>query len=63
MPLFEYRCPRCGEKTEHLVRLSDAAHAPACAACGVPLERQWAPVACHTKSGSAGCSAPRGGFS
>ena len=63
MPLFEYLCPRCGEKREVLVRSAGAANAPTCPVCGADMDKQWAPVATHTKSGGSGCAAPRGGFS
>ncbi len=62
MPLYEYRCPNCGEQVEVLVRAGGAAETPTCPACGAPMERQWAPVAAHTRGVSGGCSAPRGGF-
>jgi putative FmdB family regulatory protein len=63
MPLYEYTCPRCGEKTEILVRGSEANRMPACPVCGATMKKDWSPVAAHTKGGSGGCSAPRGGFS
>ncbi|GAB4256401.1 MAG: hypothetical protein Kow0092_02380 [Deferrisomatales bacterium] len=63
MPLYEYRCTPCGETQEVLVRAADQARPPACPSCGAPMEKQWAPVAAHTKGDSGGCAAPRGGFS
>ncbi len=67
MPLFEYRCPTCGERQELLARSAEAARAPGCAVCGVEMEKQFAPVAAHTRGSgcaqSSGCAAPRGGFS
>jgi len=62
MPLYEYSCPRCGEKREVLVRSAEAAEEPVCAVCGVAMVKEWAPVAAHTKS-SGGCAPSRGGFS
>ncbi len=62
MPLYEYRCPSCGEKVEVLVRIGASTDAPRCPACGTAMEKQWSPVAAHTKGSSGGCAAPRGGF-
>ncbi|GAB4247603.1 FmdB family zinc ribbon protein [Deferrisoma sp.] len=63
MPLYEYQCAQCGEKTEILVRSGDRAQdAPRCPNCGGPMARNWAPVAAHTKSPGGGSCAPRGGF-
>ncbi|NTU59767.1 MAG: zinc ribbon domain-containing protein [Deltaproteobacteria bacterium] len=65
MPLFEYVCPRCGQKQELLVRSADAARAPACPECSVDMEKAWSPVACTSGrgggGGGGGCS--HGGFS
>ncbi len=62
MPLYEFQCAQCGEKTEVLVRSGDRADAPRCPVCGAPMERQWAPVVTHTKGAGGGACAPRGGF-
>ena len=35
MPIYEYRCASCGEKTEILLGLGSAA--PSCPHCGSPL--------------------------
>jgi putative FmdB family regulatory protein len=63
MPLYEYSCPRCGEKKELLVRSPDAAAEPVCPSCGVPMAKEWAPVVTHSKGGGGNCSPSRGGFS
>lgn len=34
MPLYEYACPGCGERTEKMRSVSDRANGPACPACG-----------------------------
>jgi putative FmdB family regulatory protein len=62
MPLFEYSCSRCGEKREVLARSAEAAQAPSCPVCGEAMQKDWAPVAAHTKA-AAGCGPSRGGFS
>jgi putative FmdB family regulatory protein len=48
MPLHEYKCPKCGEKFERIVRFADAETHP-CPKCGekseqllsVPSPFQW----------------------
>jgi putative FmdB family regulatory protein len=35
MPIYEYQCPACGQKTELLVRTDSVA--PSCPSCGNPL--------------------------
>ena len=35
MPIYEYKCKRCGKFFEHLARTT-AAPAPRCPACGAP---------------------------
>lgn len=63
MPLYEYGCAACGARREVLVRSSEAAaQPPRCPGCGAPMEKRIAPVAAHTKSGAAGCGAPRASF-
>ncbi len=36
MPLYEYRCPRCGERFEKLVRMSTPASEILCPRCSRP---------------------------
>ena len=63
MPLYEYTCPRCGEKREVLSRSAESAAAPKCPACDSLMEKAWSAVACHTKAGGGSCGGARGGFS
>ncbi|MGQ9663691.1 MAG: FmdB family zinc ribbon protein [Kiritimatiellia bacterium] len=35
MPIYEYRCQKCGRKYEHLAK-SHREEAPPCPACGAP---------------------------
>ncbi|MFU8857721.1 MAG: FmdB family zinc ribbon protein [Deferrisomatales bacterium] len=63
MPLFEYLCPRCGERREVLTRSGGAVRPPSCPACRAVMEKQFSPVAAHTRARNQGCSAPGGGFS
>ncbi len=39
MPLFEYECPKCKEKTEVLVKSAEAK--PTCKKCGSELARVY----------------------
>ena len=34
MPLYEYRCPDCGETFDKIVRFSEADQIPVCPKCG-----------------------------
>ena len=34
MPLYEYACPGCGERTEEMRSMSERANAPECGVCG-----------------------------
>lgn len=34
MPLYEYRCPDCGEIFDKIVRFSEADKTPVCPSCG-----------------------------
>ena len=53
MPLFEFRCPKCGHKFEALMsaqRVKDAV----CEKCGAPVERIWEGQFSLHKSGCGG---------
>ncbi len=57
MPLLEYRCADCGQKTEDLVLAGDAGRKPVCASCGSKkLERLLSTFAAQTSA------SPGGGF-
>ena len=34
MPLYEYRCPDCGETFDKIVRFSESDKTPVCPSCG-----------------------------
>lgn len=62
MPIYEYRCQKCGEVTEALVRMG-AEPDLACRKCGSKkLERKFSTFAAHGASsgGSSGDSCPTG---
>jgi putative FmdB family regulatory protein len=40
MPVYEYKCTKCGKREEHILRFSDE-HPTTCAACGGELKRAW----------------------
>lgn len=50
MPMYAYRCTKCGSEEEHIQRFSDPPKAT-CDACGAPLERLLSPTAFHLKGG------------
>jgi putative FmdB family regulatory protein len=61
MPIYEYRCPRCGERLEVLQRLGAGPEGLECPRCGSSgLEREASRFASAGAAG-AGC-APRGRF-
>lgn len=37
MPIFEYRCSRCGTRFEALVSRAEADHPQPCPSCGAPV--------------------------
>jgi putative FmdB family regulatory protein len=43
MPLYDYKCTKCG-KTYEIRHGFDEAHTEACAACGAPLARVFNPA-------------------
>ena len=55
MPLLEYRCADCGEKTEDLVLAGDTARPPKCSSCGSKkVSRLLSTFAAQTASPSGG---------
>jgi len=58
MPLYEYRCVKCGSKFEVLRRMSDAEEGVNCPKCGDEKPEKVLSVVCGATHGS-GKSAPR----
>jgi putative FmdB family regulatory protein len=50
MPIYAYRCKKCGSEEEHIQRMSDPP-VTKCEACGGKLERLVSPAAFHLKGG------------
>ena len=48
MPVYDYRCTECGERTEHIL-LAGEAVPTSCAACGGALKRAWSGGRVHVK--------------
>ena len=70
MPIYEYKCNKCGNKFEQLVFPSDDEKGFECPACGKKdIERQFSAFSCGSSDGaglsslSAGGCSPSGGFS
>lgn len=53
MPIFEYRCQKCDELTEHLQRVSDLSPEK-CRRCGGALERLLSAPAVHSSGKEGG---------
>lgn len=41
MPVYEYKCTKCGAREDHTLAF-DAEHPTTCEACGGPVKRVWA---------------------
>ena len=50
MPIYAYRCKKCGTEEEHIQRMSDPP-ATKCETCGGKLERTVTAAAFHLKGG------------
>ena len=50
MPIYAYRCKKCGSEEEHIQKMSDPP-IKKCSACGGKLERLVSPAAFHLKGG------------
>ncbi|HSG29292.1 MAG TPA: zinc ribbon domain-containing protein [Candidatus Krumholzibacterium sp.] len=62
MPIFEYRCAKCGKAFEELVQSSDTV--PPCPHCGSRrTEKQISTFSCHSSGsgGGGGCPHASGG--
>lgn len=47
MPIYEFRCPRCGERTSLFQRQMASPPPPACSGCGEEQVRVYSPFAYH----------------
>ncbi len=45
MPIYEYRCAACGDRSEHRLPLGAPPPAEGCPTCGGELRRVWSRVA------------------
>jgi putative FmdB family regulatory protein len=64
MPLYEYRCRRCGETFEKLRRMQDADRGLICPKCeSEEVERLLSTFASSGGETGGGCGPARGGFS
>jgi putative FmdB family regulatory protein len=67
MPYYEYRCNKCGEDFEKMLRFSESDNNPICPKCeSADTHKKISRVAAlvNTTTGSTASScAPRGGFS
>lgn len=63
MPIFEYKCQKCGETFENFSQRASAIKRPVCPSCGsTEAERVFSVFAGRVEGGSGGCgSAATGG--
>jgi putative FmdB family regulatory protein len=63
MPIFEYRCQKCGKTFEHFTQRASAIKPPVCPSCGSEeAERVFSVFAGRIEGGGGGCgSAATGG--
>lgn len=50
MPIYAYRCAKCGSEEEHIQKFSDPPMTE-CGSCGGSLEKMVSPSAFHLKGG------------
>lgn len=48
-PMYEYKCPRCGEVVAKYREIAERNNAPMCGDCLVPSQRTMAAVPAHFK--------------
>ncbi|HEY3946248.1 MAG TPA: zinc ribbon domain-containing protein [Solirubrobacteraceae bacterium] len=56
MPLYEFRCRRCGARFDALTASTDT---PSCARCGAATDRLFSPISRPLKFGLRGSAARR----
>jgi putative FmdB family regulatory protein len=62
MPLYEYRCEKCGKTFEKFRRMSEADQKTECPFCSSQdAERQLSTFATGGSGNGGGCAAPAGG--
>ena len=65
MPLYEYKCKKCGEQFETLISASKANGPVECASCGSKETERLLSSFCasvgHRSSGTDGSCSPKGG--
>ena len=65
MPIYAYRCDKCGSEEEHIQKFSDPPMTE-CESCGGSLEKMVSPSAFHLKGGGwykDGYASPKSGGS
>ena len=56
MPIFEYKCPKCGNSFETFSQRASAVTPPVCPSCGsAESERLFSVFAGRVEGGSRGC--------
>jgi putative FmdB family regulatory protein len=63
MPIYEYQCPKCGDRSEQLCKLAETGKDMVCPNCGnTGLRRLVSAFACPgVKGGGNSCGSCKGG--
>lgn len=61
MPLYEYRCGKCGQEFESYRRLSDVKGEETCPACGATAKKMGISLFARSKGSGAPGGSPCGG--
>lgn len=61
MPLYEYRCGKCGQQFESYRRLSDVKEAETCPACGATAKKVGISLFARSRGGGAPAGPSCGG--
>jgi putative FmdB family regulatory protein len=61
MPLYAFRCTRCGHEFDRLLSLKDDQHQVCCPACGHEVRRLVSTFSSPGSCGSGSVAAPGGG--
>lgn len=50
MPVYDFKCPKCGQTAEHVCPIKEVPRTIPCSHCGNDMRRQFKPVGIHWKT-------------